>query len=162
MVQRAAAKAMCNLVPHEKMIAHLREPDTLRLWLALASDYEVNYECSRAAAGGLAMATQDPGIADTLLGVPNLKERIDTILSSGRLELMHRLLVIVLNLSELGGKYRQAVVEHGLLAFCMAYVQSYHDGSKVQELDFTEQDKGQFQVTVDLSKQIVKSCEQAA
>ena len=45
------------------MMDHLCEADHLKLWLAFASEYEEEYECARAAAGCLAMATQDEAIA---------------------------------------------------------------------------------------------------
>jgi len=159
MVKRAATEAMCNLVPHEKMLQHLREKDTLRLWLALSTDYDDNYECARAAAGGLAMSTQDPEIAKVLIGLANFKERIDSLLQSGRPELMHRVFVMLLNLAEVGEEYRDALKENGMVAFCMAYVQSYNDESKAAELGFAENERGIFNVTIDLAKQIVRQCE---
>ena len=69
---------------------------------------------------------------------------------------MHRMLVVILNLVELGGKYRQAALENGFIAFAMAYVESYHSGSKASGLDFDENDIGAFNATVDISKQIIK------
>jgi hypothetical protein len=160
MVKKAATEAMSNLVPHEKMLEHLREHDTLRLWLALASDYEDNFECARAASGCLAMATQDPQIAKQLISIKNFKERVETILECGNLELMHRIFAIILNLSEGGEELRKAVINHGFLAFSLAYVQSYHDGSRAKELDFTQQDLALFNVTVDVARQVVKVCEE--
>jgi hypothetical protein len=159
MVKTAATEAMCNLVPHEAMLVHLRQHDTLRMWLALASDYDENYECARAAAGGLAMATQDQQIASELISLKNFKERFDTLMESGRPELMHRVFVILLNLAEQGGKYREAVVTHGFLAFSLAFVVSYNDGSKASELGFDEHELRLFNVSVDLAKQVVKACE---
>ena len=40
-----------------------------------------------------------------------------------------------------------------------AYMNSYHDGSKVEELDFGEDNVGVFNATVDVAKQIVKACD---
>jgi hypothetical protein len=159
MIKKAATECMCNLIPNEKFLLSLREVDELRLWLALASDFEDHYDCARAAAGCLAMATQDPEIASTLISIKNFKERMDTCLESGSLEIMHRMMVVVLNLVELGDKYREAAVENGLIAFAQAYVGSYHDGTKVKELDFGDQDMGVFNSIVDLAKQIVRASE---
>ena len=156
LVRKAATEAMCNLVPNESFMKTLQEDKEMRLWLALASDYEEHYECARAAAGCLAMATGDPEVADTLIACEKFKERMDQTLESGSLEIMHRMLVVILNLVELGGKYRQAAQENGFIAFAMAYVESYHSGSKASGLDFDENDIGAFNATVDISKQIIK------
>jgi hypothetical protein len=40
LVKKAATECMCNLIPNEKSMQSLREVDELRLWLALASDFE--------------------------------------------------------------------------------------------------------------------------
>jgi hypothetical protein len=159
MVRKAATECLCNLVPNPKFMEKLRELDELRLWLSLASDYEEHYECARAAAGCLAMATQDPEISKTLITIKNFKERMDTCLQSGSLEIMHRVLVIVLNLTELGGEYRAAAEENGLLAFARAYAQEYHDGTQASDLDFGEEQKAQLNATVDVAKQIVSAAD---
>ena len=159
MVKKAATENMVNLVPHEEMLKHLRKFDNCRLWLALASDFEDNFECARAAAGGLAMSTQDPEIARQMIKNEKFKERFDSILQCGNLEMMHRILVVILNLAEGGGELKEAVVEHGLLAFCIAYVESYHSGTKSAELGFSDQDMSLFNVTVDLARQVAKACE---
>mmetsp|Transcript_118831 Transcript_118831/g.177624 ORF Transcript_118831/g.177624 Transcript_118831/m.177624 type:complete len:1074 (+) Transcript_118831:108-3329(+) len=159
MVRKAATECLCNLVPNPKFMEKLRELDELRLWLALASDFEEHYECARAAAGCLAMATQDPEISKTLISIKNFKERMDTCLQSGSLEIMHRVLVIVLNLAELGGKYRAAAEEHGLLAFARAYAQEYHDGAQAGDLEFGEEEKAQLNATVEVAKQVVRAAD---
>lgn len=160
MVQRAATEAMCNLVPHPEMMKHLADAEHLRLWLAFASDVEGNFECARAAAGCLAMSTYDPAIANALIDLKSFKEAMLTMLESGNLEVMHRALVIVLNLVELGGKCREAAVAAGLVSFCEAYIASYHDGKKANELHFTEADQQQMAVTVDAAKEIVRAAEE--
>jgi protein unc-45 len=159
MVQQAATEVMANLIPHEKMLEHLKEHDVIRLWLALSSDHEEKYETARAACGGLAMATQDPAVAKAMIGLPNFKERVDSILESGHLEMMHRMFVIILNLAELGGEFTMAVYEHGLYQFALAYVSSFHAGAKASELDFADKESGLFNVIVDMAKQIVKACD---
>lgn len=159
LVKQAATECMSNLIPNEKFIETLREVDELRLWLALASDFETHYPVARAAAGCLAMATEDPGVAKALISIKNFKERMDETLQSGSLEIIHRMLVVVQNLAELGGEYREAAVKNGLVAFCRAYVDSYHDGSKAEDLKFGKEDMPVFKATVDIAKQIVKACD---
>lgn len=159
MVKKAATECLCNMVPNEKFMATLKEVDELRLWLALADDFEENYECARAAAGCLAMATADPEVANTLVSIKNFKERMDSILGSGSLELMHRILVVVQNLTEHGGKLREKAVEHGLVVFAEAYADSYHDGSKAAELDLPDHDMAIMRSTVEVAKQIVRNCQ---
>lgn len=159
MVKQAATEALCNMVGNQAFMEQLCEADELRLWLALASDYEEHYACARAAAGCLAMATQAAEIARTLISLDTFKKRMDETLESGSLEIVHRMLVVILNLAELGGEFREAAVEHGLVAFAQAYVQSYHDGSKAAELEFSKEQLPTFRATVDVAKQIVKACD---
>jgi len=156
MVKQASTECLCNLVPNEDFVKTLCEPDELRLWLALASDFEDHYGCARAAAGCLAMATGYEEVAKALITVPTFKERMDQTLESGSLEIMHRMLVVILNLVELGGEVKAAAEEHGLIAFAKAYVDSYHDGKKAAELKFGENDIGMFNATIDVGKQIAK------
>lgn len=157
LVRRAATEAMCNLVPHPAMLAHLANPENLRLWAAFAADHEVNFECSRAAAGCLAMATHDPTIAASLVGLSSFKDSVSSMMESGNLELMHRALVVLHNLVLQGGNCRGRVVETGMVAFCRAYVESYHDGDKAADLGFTMTQRDQMKQTVDLAKEIVAS-----
>jgi protein unc-45 len=158
MVRRAATEAMCNLVPDKSMMEHLALPDNIRLWMAFAADYEENYECSRAATGCLAMATQDETIAEALIEVPKFREEMSSLLECGRLEIMHRAFVIVLNLVAYGGKCREKVVTEGLVAFCSAYADSYNDKDET-ELDFAEEELQLLPVTLDLAKKIVNVAE---
>lgn len=162
MVRRAGTEAMSNLVPHPTMMEHLADPEHLRLWLAFASDVEGNFECARAASGCLAMSTYDPAVAKALIDLKSFRESMTTMLECGNLEVMHRVLVIVLNLVEQGDKCREATIAAGLVAFCAAYVASYHDGSKADELHFSESEHGQMAVSVDIAKQIVSMVEQGA
>mmetsp|Transcript_31880 Transcript_31880/g.77273 ORF Transcript_31880/g.77273 Transcript_31880/m.77273 type:complete len:1090 (-) Transcript_31880:145-3414(-) len=159
LVKKAATECLCNMVPNEKFMTLLKDVDELRLWLALADDYEANYECARAASGCLAMASADPEVANTLVNIKNFKERMDNILGCGSLEIMHRMLVVVQNLTEHGGDLRQKAVEHGLVAFAEAYADSYHDGSKAEELDLPEQDLAVMHATIEVSKEIVRNCQ---
>jgi hypothetical protein len=161
LVKKAATECLCNMVPNEKFMETLRDVDELRLWLALADDFEENYECARAASGCLAMATVDTEVAKTLVSIKNFKERMDSILGCGSLEIMHRMLVVVQNLTEHGGDLRQKTIEHGLVAFAGAYADSYHDGSKAAELELAEQDLAVMHSTIEIAKEIVRSCQSA-
>jgi hypothetical protein len=172
MVRRAATEAMCNLVPHEAMMEHLQETDHLRLWMAFAEDYEdVNYECARAAAGCLAMATQQNiPICTTLINLPRFEEQMLIMLESGRLEIMHRAFCIVLNLVDLPNcvpvesdsdeaKEAKNVVEKmkkfKIIAFCRAYLENYiRNGA--DGLEFPPQEKPLLPVVAELAKQIVR------
>jgi hypothetical protein len=158
MVKQAATEALVNMVGNAEFMKKLQEEEELRLWLALAADFEENYPCARAAAGCLAMATGYPDVAKTLIKLPTFKKRMDEVLESASLEIMHRMLVVILNLAELGGEYREAAVENGLVAFAEAYVESYHDGSKATELAFGPQEMPTFNATVEVAKQIVRAC----
>jgi hypothetical protein len=154
LVRRAATEAMCNLVQNKAMLNFLTESEHLKLWLAFASDYEEeNYEGARAASGCLAMATQDELVAIKLIELPKFKDDVVSLLESGRLELMHRALVIVSNLLAHGGQCGKKVVAEGLVEFCRAYV---HAVGKTEGLDFLLEEQALLPVTVDLSKRIVE------
>lgn len=135
---------------------HLAETDNLRLWLAFSADYEEHYECARAASGCLAMATQDPRIASAVIQLPFFQKYNDEIIQCGSLELMHRVLTMMLNLVAHGGKCKEAVIKASFAAFCLRYVDSYHDGRKAEDLGFPEEEKHLMPITIDLAKQIVK------
>ena len=155
LVQRAATEAMCNLVPHQAMMEHLSSAENLKLWLAFASDYEQHYECARAAAGCLAMATQDESIALELISLEKFGMHMTSLVESGRLEVMHRALYIALNLVNHGGTCREKVVSEGLAAFCRVYVDKYHDNQGTEELEFSEEEQALLPVTIDVAKKIV-------
>ena len=158
MVRRAATEAMSNLVPHPDVLEHFRQPDKLKLWVAFSSDFEDNFECSRAALGCLAMVSQDSEIALQLAMAKHTPDMMKEVLECGNLELMHRLLVILLNFVEQGGKCKEIIISTGSLAFCGAYVQSYHDGGRSKGVEFGPEEQGLFKTTVDLSKEVVRAC----
>jgi len=158
MVKQAATEALVNMVGNFEFMKQLQEEEELRLWLALASDFEDNFGCARAAAGCLAMATGYPDVARTLIKLPTFKKRMDETLESASLEIMHRMLVVILNLAEMGGEFREAAEENGLIAFADAYVESYHDGSKAKEIEFGPSEMATFNATVDVAKRIVRAC----
>lgn len=156
MVQRAATEVMSNLVPNPDMILHLRDPKNLKLWIALGSDFDQDFECARAALGCLAMVTQDPEIALVLSKASNAELMIKSVLECGNLELMYRVLVLILNLMEHGGDSKQLIFSTGTVAFCEAYVQTYKNGGDKHDLDLSQSDAEMMKITVDLAKEIVK------
>jgi protein unc-45 len=159
-IRKAATEAMCNLVGNKAFMDHLADPEHLRLWLAFAADFEENYECARAAAGCLAMATQDPAVASALVKLPYFQQHVDELLQCGSLHLMHRVLTILFNLVAQGGVCKSTVIEKGFPAFCLRYVESYHDGSKMEDIGFPEEEKHLMPITVDLAKKIVAVSEE--
>jgi len=156
LVRTAGTEAMCNLIPHPAMMKYLSDAENLRLWLAFAASYEENFECARAALGCLAMSTDVQDVAEILVGLKTFRESALSLLESGKLELMHRVLVMIQNLMLQGDKCIKEVEAAGILAFCHAYVQSYHDGSKLRNLEFDPEQKGLMSVTIALAKDICK------
>ena len=106
MVRRAATEAMSNLFPHRDLVSYLQDPEHLKLWVAFACDFEENFECARAAAGCLAMASQVKEVANVLSALPSFREMVRSLLECGNFELMHRILVLILNTLEHGDKPR--------------------------------------------------------
>lgn len=116
MVRRAATEAFCNMSANENFLALLRVPEKVRLWLALCEDYGVDneessddnyvdeaYKTCRAAAGTLACSCGDDKVAVAVMQ-ENIGGTITKLLESGKLELIHRALVIVVELIGCGGK----------------------------------------------------------
>lgn len=62
MLRRASTEAMCNLLPHQKMIDHLKNADTLKLWAAFSQLGTEDPPTAAAALGCLAMAFRDPEV----------------------------------------------------------------------------------------------------
>lgn len=160
MVQRAATEALCNLVPHEKMLKHLQE--NANLWLALAADYEdpEKYECARAAAGCLAMATQEDYSVGTLnpaiVELEHFEQNMESILESGRLEIMYRGLVLLLNLTLTLPSIEKL---SKLIVFCRAFCDNFHSQSE-DELDFPPEEKALLPVAIEIAQKIVRSAEE--
>lgn len=159
LVRRAATECMCNLVSHAKMLEHLYEPNHLKLWLAFANDYEEHYECARAATGCLAMATQDPKLGQLFTELEKFKDSTSSLLECGRLEIMYRAMAIVLNLVNHGGDIKRKSLDAGLVAFCQAYVESYHDNTQAHDLDFSEEEKALLPVTVNTAMRVVQAAD---
>lgn len=156
-VRQASTEAMCNLVGHKAMTDHLSKEENLRLWLAFAVDYEENYECARAAAGCLAMATQDEIVALELSKLEKFRAHFTSLLESGRLEIMQRILVAVLNLVLHGSETREKAISEGLVAFCQAYIELQNHSN--EELEFSAEEKKLLPMTVDIAKEVVKNSE---
>ena len=156
MVRTAATEAMSNLVPNPEVMSHLSNPDKLKLWVAFASDFEENFECARAAAGCLAMATGcSTAISSALTEQKNFRNLVRSLLECGNLELMHRVLVVLLNMSDHGDKCREAVVSTGVVKFCQGYVESFHDGTSGEKLGLGEADMALMSTTVNLAMNVV-------
>jgi len=160
MVRTAATEAMCNLVPHKGIMDHLAINENLRLWMAFAVDFEENYECARAATGTLAMASQDLVIAQEIANLAKFKEQMSALLECGRLEIMHRTLVIVMNLVLHGSETRQKTLEAGLVQFCRAYVELQNHPKEEAPLEFSPEEQQILPVTVELAKKIVQSADE--
>jgi len=154
MVRRAATEAMSNLLPHDDMLTHLKDPSHLKLWIAFATDVQENMECSRAATGCLAMASSDVDIAIALGEATHFEDMITTLLQCGNLEIMHRLLVMLYNLTLHGASCQQEITKTGAYAFLERYIQSYKDGN--HDLGMTQLEVTQLMTTVDLAKEILR------
>jgi len=156
MVRRAATESMSNLIPHPDIMKHFREPDQLKIWVAFAGEFQENFECARAAAGCLAMISQDPPIALQLSKMKTAGEMIANLLKCGNLEIMHRILALVLNLSNDGEDCKKFIISTGSLLFLESYVGSYHDGEKVKDLEFDPGEEGLMNVTIEIAKEIIR------
>lgn len=66
LVRRAATEALCNLLPHPKMIDHLKVVDNLKLWAAFSQLGVEDPPTAAAALGCLAMAVRDPEVRNVL------------------------------------------------------------------------------------------------
>lgn len=102
LVRRAATECMTNLMPHQSMVEHLRDPEKMKLWCAFAEDFESDLPTSRAAAGTLAMAAgalDDEELLETILK-SRMIEVFVALLSSGNAELCHRACVGIMYLAE--------------------------------------------------------------
>lgn len=156
MVRRAATESMSNLVPHPDVMKHFCEPDQLKIWVAFAGEFQENFECARAAAGCLAMISQDPPIALQLSKMKTAGEMIANLLKCGNLEIMHRILALVLNLSNAGEDCKKFIISTGSLVFLESYVGSYHNGEKVKDLEFDQAEERLMNVTIEIAKEIIR------
>eukprot|EP00752_Nemacystus_decipiens_P003774 g3475.t1 len=83
LVRRAATEALCNLLPHPKMIDHLKVVDNLKLWAAFAQLGMEDPPTAAAALGCLAMAVRDPEVAKNFMadGVAGCEALVCALLS---------------------------------------------------------------------------------
>ncbi|TFJ84341.1 hypothetical protein NSK_004331 [Nannochloropsis salina CCMP1776] len=99
LVRRAATEALCNMVSHPLVLAKLGKPETLKYWLSLAEDYTRDLPLSRAAAGGLAMASNDEEIVRSMAVLsPIALNTWGLLLRSGETTLIHRAATAIQNL----------------------------------------------------------------
>mmetsp|Transcript_61217 Transcript_61217/g.167892 ORF Transcript_61217/g.167892 Transcript_61217/m.167892 type:complete len:612 (-) Transcript_61217:137-1972(-) len=92
LVRRAATECMTNLLPHPKVVEHLRDPEKIKLWVGFSEDYEADFPTARAAAGALAMAVglDDEELTETLVNKSACIRAFVGLLSCGHPELVHR------------------------------------------------------------------------
>eukprot|EP00903_Cladosiphon_okamuranus_P017674 g16275.t1 len=83
LVRRAATEALCNLLPHPKMVDHLKVVDNLKLWAAFAQLGVEDPPTAAAALGCLAMAVRDPEVAKNFMadGVAGCEALVCALLS---------------------------------------------------------------------------------
>lgn len=111
LVRRAATEVMCNLARHPAAQKYLSDPGKLEIWLALAAAYEDgeggDLATARAAAGAMAIASQDEGVARAVVAAGSRRAGGGTagtadvgrvwiaLLSSGNADLIHRAAIVV-------------------------------------------------------------------
>lgn len=91
----------------------------MRLWLAFCEDYDNEendsaYPTARAALGTLAMAAQSKPVCDAMIK-ENCMGTIAGVLGSQQIELLHRGLVMVLEMLSQGGDIVEHLKEHNIL-----------------------------------------------
>lgn len=107
-VRRAATEVLCNMSTSEALLAIMRIPERLRLWLSLMDDLdnEDNHEAeatSRAASGTLAMAASDDKVCEAMMK-EKCVEIFVRVLSMCNNDINHRVLVILQNMLEMQNK----------------------------------------------------------
>ena len=145
MVKRAATECISNLLPAEKVLEYFAMEDKMKIWVAFMRDFEDDFECARAAAGGIARASYDPDVKKCLISIKEFPKGLMELVRTGNLELMHRVLVAVKNfvdvdsacpegreadepradmdIEELGKRIRESFEESGILDFCKVFAQ---------------------------------------
>jgi hypothetical protein len=103
------------------------------------------------------MATQLQTVAEALVKLDKFKSEMESLLESGRLEIMHRALVLLQNLVTHGGAAKDAAVSSGLVAFCDAYAASVQSGQT--DLEFSDDERALLPVTADIAKKVVRVVE---
>jgi hypothetical protein len=93
-----------------------------------------------------------------LAELPKFGDAMNSMLQSGRLEIMHRTFVLLYNLVQQGDKCREKADASGLIVFIKAFLDNYHQGS---DLDFPPEEKALLPVIVKVGKDIVRAVEDA-
>ncbi|KAJ8612844.1 hypothetical protein CTAYLR_002084 [Chrysophaeum taylorii] len=101
MVQRAATEALCNMVPDEDFLAHLKKPQKLKLWFAFSLEYDRDLPLARAAIGCMAMASACEGMPKDMAACENCFSALAEHLKHHREhpDLLHRAAYCVANLA---------------------------------------------------------------
>ena len=100
MVRRAACEVFCNISFEEEVLALMRKPEKVRLWLGLCEEWDgkdsdqESYLIAKACSGALAGACGDQGVSDAVLS-ENVGVSLKKLLASEKPELIHRSLVIM-------------------------------------------------------------------
>jgi hypothetical protein len=110
MVRRAACEVFCNISFEEEVLALMRKPEKVRLWLGLIEEWDADsdesaaegYLIARACSGALAGACGDPMVSDAVLS-ENVGASLKKLLSSEKPELIHRALVMMSQLLQKHG-----------------------------------------------------------
>jgi hypothetical protein len=93
-----------------------------------------------------------------IVELDKFKAEMTLLLECGRLEIMHRAFVILLNLVMHDGACREKAISDGFVAFCVAYVASSTQ-NETNELDFSEEERALLPVTVEIAKKIIEQAE---
>lgn len=100
MVRRAACEVFCNISFEEEVLALMRKPEKVRLWLGLCEEWDgkdsdqESYLIAKACSGALAGACGDQGVSEAVLS-ENVGVSLKKLLASEKPELIHRSLVIM-------------------------------------------------------------------
>mmetsp|Transcript_11889 Transcript_11889/g.20264 ORF Transcript_11889/g.20264 Transcript_11889/m.20264 type:complete len:734 (-) Transcript_11889:249-2450(-) len=101
MVRRAATEAINNLIPADEVIEWFLRKEKMRLWLLFAQSYDEDPATACAATGALANLSVDERIAKTMSEQDESAiEILAKLVASGNLDVMHRVTVCLLNLTE--------------------------------------------------------------
>eukprot|EP00968_Pinguiococcus_pyrenoidosus_P005398 scaffold347_cov239-Pinguiococcus_pyrenoidosus.AAC.11 len=133
LVRRAATECLANLAATESFRQQLQIPERIKLWIAFAEDWDdgefgevkneddievgPDYKTACAAAGALAMATIENPEACDLHVKEGAATAIHSLLSSGKVELMHRAAYWALNIARFGGDESKTALSEANLEY---------------------------------------------
>ncbi|CAM9233984.1 unnamed protein product, partial [Ectocarpus fasciculatus] len=106
-VRRAATETLCNVASKEGLLKLLRNAENVKLWVAFCEDWDSEESdealaTALASSGTLAVAASDEGVNGALLQC-GCGESIASMIGSGVDGLIHRALVLAIELVTLGG-----------------------------------------------------------